>query len=96
MAATAHPLSSIKSLAKREQSAPLQESTTTTKSLVPTTAFAVGQNSSPLRLNMTQALAWPSFWAPSKEENVATKRDLSHFMVRTEVLCAACDAHLGP
>jgi peptide-methionine (R)-S-oxide reductase len=38
---------------------------------------------------------WPSFWAPSKEENVATKRDLSHFMVRTEVLCAACDAHLG-
>lgn len=38
---------------------------------------------------------WPSFWAPSKEENVATKRDFSHFMVRTEVLCAACDAHLG-
>jgi peptide-methionine (R)-S-oxide reductase len=38
---------------------------------------------------------WPSFWAPSKEENVDTKRDFSHFMVRTEVLCAACDAHLG-
>lgn len=38
---------------------------------------------------------WPSFWSPSKEENVATKRDLSHFMVRTEVLCAVCDAHLG-
>jgi peptide-methionine (R)-S-oxide reductase len=38
---------------------------------------------------------WPSFWAPSKEENVATKRDFSHFMVRTEVLCAKCDAHLG-
>lgn len=38
---------------------------------------------------------WPSFWAPSKEENVATKRDFSHFMVRTEVLCAQCDAHLG-
>ncbi len=38
---------------------------------------------------------WPSFWAPSKDENVATKRDFSHFMVRTEVLCAACDAHLG-
>jgi peptide-methionine (R)-S-oxide reductase len=38
---------------------------------------------------------WPSFWAPSKEENVATKKDFSHFMMRTEVLCAACDAHLG-
>ena len=38
---------------------------------------------------------WPSFWAPSKSENVATKRDFSHFMIRTEVLCAVCDAHLG-
>lgn len=38
---------------------------------------------------------WPSFWAPGKEENVATKMDFSHFMIRTEVLCAACDAHLG-
>ncbi|NEQ34608.1 MAG: peptide-methionine (R)-S-oxide reductase MsrB [Leptolyngbya sp. SIO4C5] len=38
---------------------------------------------------------WPSFWAPVKEENVETKMDFSHFMVRTEVLCASCEAHLG-
>ncbi|MEB3212286.1 MAG: peptide-methionine (R)-S-oxide reductase MsrB [Leptolyngbyaceae bacterium] len=38
---------------------------------------------------------WPSFWAPITEENVALEEDRSLFMRRTEVLCAACDAHLG-
>ena len=38
---------------------------------------------------------WPSFWAPINEEHVAYEEDRSLFMRRTEVLCAACDAHLG-
>jgi len=38
---------------------------------------------------------WPSFWAPIQEENVQKQTDASHWMVRTEVLCSACDAHLG-
>jgi peptide-methionine (R)-S-oxide reductase len=38
---------------------------------------------------------WPSFWTPVSGENVRTEEDASLFMRRTEVLCAACDAHLG-
>jgi peptide-methionine (R)-S-oxide reductase len=38
---------------------------------------------------------WPSFWQPIEEANVATVSDRSWFMVRTEVLCSRCDAHLG-
>ena len=38
---------------------------------------------------------WPSFYAPIAAENVANKDDASLFMRRTEVVCAACDAHLG-
>ncbi|NJN57854.1 MAG: peptide-methionine (R)-S-oxide reductase MsrB [Leptolyngbyaceae cyanobacterium SL_5_9] len=38
---------------------------------------------------------WPSFWAPSNEENIGYEDDRALFMRRTEVLCAQCDAHLG-
>ena len=38
---------------------------------------------------------WPSFSAPLDEENVRSERDISYGMVRTEVLCNHCDAHLG-
>ena len=38
---------------------------------------------------------WPSFYAPLSDENVRNVEDRGWFMRRTEVVCAACDAHLG-
>ena len=38
---------------------------------------------------------WPSFTEPKVAEAVEVKRDVSHGMVRTEVVCRACGGHLG-
>ena len=38
---------------------------------------------------------WPSFTEPFDPVHVSEIRDTSHGMVRTEVRCARCDAHLG-
>ncbi|HEY6343682.1 MAG TPA: peptide-methionine (R)-S-oxide reductase MsrB [Bryobacteraceae bacterium] len=38
---------------------------------------------------------WPSFWQPIAKENVRVQRDTSFGMIRDEVLCPRCEAHLG-
>ena len=38
---------------------------------------------------------WPSFYSAISDKSVKTKTDISGGMVRTEVLCRRCDAHLG-
>jgi peptide-methionine (R)-S-oxide reductase len=38
---------------------------------------------------------WPSFWQPSRQENVAEEADSSYGMRRVEIHCSRCDAHLG-
>jgi len=38
---------------------------------------------------------WPSFTAPLSEESLKTEADESHGMLRIEVVCRRCDAHLG-
>lgn len=38
---------------------------------------------------------WPSFYEPFADENITERADAGHGMVRTEILCTRCDAHLG-
>ena len=38
---------------------------------------------------------WPSFFRPATEDVVEEARDASHGMIRTEVMCSKCGAHLG-
>jgi peptide-methionine (R)-S-oxide reductase len=38
---------------------------------------------------------WPAFSAPASEDAVDEDSDVTHGMIRTEVLCSSCGGHLG-
>ena len=38
---------------------------------------------------------WPSFYEQSQDQNVLFRPDNTHGMIRTEIVCKQCDAHLG-
>lgn len=47
------------------------------------------------RAKFESGTGWPSYFGPISPERVTLVEDRGHGMVRTEVLCARCDAHLG-
>ena len=59
------------------------------------TCAACGQELFASDTKFDSGSGWPSFYAPINEENVDEERDVSHGMVRTEVLCSRCESHLG-
>lgn len=38
---------------------------------------------------------WPSFWQPANARKLEEVKDIGHGMIRVEVRCPACEAHLG-
>ncbi len=47
------------------------------------------------RQKFSSGTGWPSFFAPCDPQHVAEREDHGHGMVRTEITCARCGAHLG-
>lgn len=54
-----------------------------------------GQPLFPSRAKFHSGSGWPSFRAPVSPERIELAEDRSHGMIRTEVRCARCGAHLG-
>ena len=54
-----------------------------------------GQRVSEAIAKFVSGTGWPSFYEPANPDAIATESDRTLWMVRTEVLCARCDAHLG-
>jgi peptide-methionine (R)-S-oxide reductase len=59
------------------------------------TCVCCGQPVFDAKAKYESGTGWPSFWQPVAADNVSLVDDSSLFMKRTEVICSACEAHLG-
>ena len=69
--------------------------TPTRERRAPTAARAAARRCSTPATKFDSGTGWPSFTAPMDDDGVATERDRSLCMERTEVVCASCGGHLG-
>lgn len=54
-----------------------------------------GQELFDSRTKYDSGSGWPSFWRPANDNAIKENVDAAHGMVRTEVVCSSCAAHLG-
>ena len=57
--------------------------------------FCCGQKLFEANNKFESGTGWPSFTQPVKSDAITERADISFGMIRTEVLCARCNAHLG-
>ena len=59
------------------------------------TCVCCGQPLFDAKTKFDSGTGWPSFKQPASESHIDEERDVTHGMIRTEVLCASCNGHLG-